>query len=64
MMNKQEILALKPGLYVGVNEDGEKVVVIRRGRAGFIVMTPTGKRAWWCQEYDEEGRPAGSYPEY
>ena len=64
MMNHEEILALEPGLYVGVNEDGEKVVVIRRGGAGFIVKTPTGKRTFWCQEYDEEGMPSGSYPEY
>ena len=64
MLNKEEVLALKPGMYVGTNEDGEKVIVFRSSSSGFIVKTPTGKRAWWCQEYDEEGNPTGGYPEY
>lgn len=64
MINAREILQLDAGLYVGTNEDGVTVVVERRIGGGFIVKTPTDKRAWWCQVYDEEGLPAGSYPEY
>lgn len=55
VFTKKDILALESGLYGGVNEDGQKVVVGRDKGNGYSVRTIQDNGWHRVCFYDEEG---------
>lgn len=58
-----DILKLGSGSYSGKDVNGREVIVFRKIGYGFTMKTDEGENCLWCVEYDESGRPVGSYPE-
>ena len=55
MISIKEILKKESGIYSGIDEEGNRAIILREKGRGFTIMTETHHGWYECVDYDEDG---------